>query len=260
MIGKGSIMNEDKVEMLADLIRDSQNIVVFTGAGVSTESGVPDFRSPGGIWDRFDPNEMTFQKFVSSRQSRRKYWELFHVCWKEFQGIEPNQAHRAIAELEKRGKLSAVITQNVEELHQKAGNSAKKVLELHGTIWQVRCLDCQAPYPWEEIFNLLEEGEEINNCSQCGGFLKPATIAFGQQLPVHTLEEAQKRSCSCDLFISIGSSLVVYPAAFLPQMAKESGASLAIVNREPTPFDAIADLVIHARAGESMKTAVELAR
>ncbi len=252
-------MSREKVEKLAELIKNSGDIVVFTGAGVSTESGVPDFRSPGGIWDRFDPNEMTFQKFVSSEESRRKYWDLFKVIYKEFQGIEPNQAHLAIAELERRGKLSAVVTQNVEELHQKAGNSPDKVLELHGTMWKVRCLDCGKDYPWEEAYRLLDQGDIPENCQDCGGLFKPATIAFGQQLPMHTLKEAQERSCRCDLFISIGSSLVVYPAALMPQMAREAGAALAIVNSEPTPFDDIADLVIHAQAGETMKTAVELA-
>jgi len=252
-------MSREKVEKLAELIKNSGDIVVFTGAGVSTESGVPDFRSPGGIWDRFDPNEMTFQKFVSSEESRRKYWDLFKVTYKEFQGIEPNQAHLAIAELEKRGNLSAVVTQNVEELHQKAGNSPDKVLELHGTMWKVRCLDCGKDYPWEEAYRLLEQGDIPENCPDCGGLFKPATIAFGQQLPMHTLKEAQERSYRCDLFISIGSSLVVYPAALMPQMAREAGAALAIVNNEPTPFDDIADLVIHARAGETMKTAVDLA-
>jgi len=253
------LMSREKIEELAELIKTSRDIVVFTGAGVSTESGVPDFRSPGGIWDRFDPNEMTFQKFVSSEGSRRKYWDLFRTTYKEFQDIEPNQAHLAIAELENRGKLSAVVTQNVEELHQKAGNSHDKVLELHGTMWKIRCLDCEADYPWEEAYKLLVQGEIPNNCPQCGGLFKPATIAFGQQLPTRTLKEAQARSCSCDLFISIGSSLVVYPAALMPQMAKESGAALVIINREPTPFDDIADLVIHAQAGETMKKAVELA-
>ncbi len=252
-------MSREKIEMLAQLIEKSKDIVVFTGAGVSTESGVPDFRSPGGIWDRFDPNEMTFQKFVSSEKSRRKYWDLFKATYKEFQGIEPNRAHLAIAELEKRGQLSAVVTQNVEELHQKGGSSLEKVLELHGTMWKVRCLDCGKDYPWEEAYRLLEQGEIPGNCPDCGGLFKPATIAFGQQLPVHTLKEAQERSRSCDLFISIGSSLVVYPAALMPQMAKESGAALVIINREPTPFDDIADLVIHAQAGETMKTAVDLA-
>ncbi len=243
-------MSREKIESLTRLIQDSNNIVVFTGAGVSTESGVPDFRSPGGVWDRFDPNEMTYQKFLSSPQSRSKYWELYHECWREFQGAEPNPAHLAVADLEKRGKLSAVITQNIDELHQKAGNSPGKVLELHGTMWKVRCLKCEAPYPWDEAFRILEQGETVENCPHCGGLLKPATISFGQQLPLQTLEEAQQHTRSCDLFISIGSSLVVYPAAFLPEMAKEAGATLVIINREPTPFDSIADLVIHGQAGQ----------
>lgn len=243
-------MSGEKIEYLSSLIRESSNIVIFTGAGVSTESGVPDFRSPGGIWDRFDPSEMSFQKFISSASSRSKYWEFYRECRKDFQRAEPNPAHLAIAELERRGKLNAVITQNIDELHQKAGNSPEKVLELHGTMRKIRCLDCEAPYPWEEAIRLLEQGEPVGNCSQCGGLVKPATISFGQQLPLRTLEEAQQRTRSADLFISIGSSLVVYPAAFLPEMAKDAGATLVIINREPTPFDAIADLVIHGQAGQ----------
>ncbi len=253
-------MASEQLEELARYIKHSSNIVVFTGAGVSTESGVPDFRSPGGIWDRFDPNEMTYDKFLSSPRSRSQYWGLFRVCWKEFQEIEPNPAHLAIAELEKQNKLRAVITQNVEELHQKAGNSPEKVLELHGTMWEVKCLSCEEHYPWEEAFRRLEEGKEIENCQRCSGLLKPATIAFGQQLPVHTLKEAQQCSRSCDLFIAIGSSLVVYPAARMPEIAKQSGAILAIINREPTPLDPIADLVINGQAGESMKNIMELVR
>jgi len=243
-------MSGEKIEYLSSLIRESSNIVIFTGAGVSTESGVPDFRSPGGIWERFDPNEMSFQKFISSASSRSKYWEFYRECWKDFQRADPNPAHLAIADLEKHGKLSAVITQNIDELHQRAGNSPEKVFELHGTMRKIRCLDCEAPYPWEEAFRLLEQGKPVGNCSKCGGLLKPATISFGQQLPLRTLEEAQQRTRSADLFISIGSSLVVYPAAFLPEMAKDAGATLVIINREPTPFDMIADLVIYGQAGQ----------
>ena len=243
-------MDKEKVENLSRLIKKSDNIVVFTGAGASTESGVSDFRSPGGIWERFDPGEMTYQKFLSSPQSRSKYWEFYRECWREFRLAEPNPAHLAVAGLEKRGKLTAVITQNIDELHQKAGTSPEKVLELHGTMWKVCCLECTADYPWEEVFSRLEQGEEIENCSNCGGLFKPATISFGQQLPERVLEEAWRHSRNCDLFISIGSSLVVYPAAYMPEMARGSGAALVIINREPTPYDQVANLVIHGQAGQ----------
>lgn len=255
-----SLSWEEKMNMLAHWVKESQRIVVFTGAGVSTESGVPDFRSPGGIWDRFDPQEMTFQKFLSHEESRRRYWELFHICWKEFDGVHPNRAHQVIAALEEYGKVSAVITQNVDGLHQKAGNSPEKVFELHGTMWKIRCLSCNNSYPWNRAFKILEEGKEIGECEDCGGLLKPATIAFGQSLPEETYEQAYKHILKCELFLCIGSSLVVYPAARLPQIAKSKGARMVIINKETTPLDSIADLVILGKAGEIMDELIRLVK
>ncbi len=254
-------MNKEKKEMLAQIarwIKESQRIVVFTGAGISTESGIPDFRSPGGIWARFDPSELSYPNFVANPVSRRKYWEFYREYWKGAAGVQPNSAHRAVAALEQQGKVIAVITQNIDGLHQAAGNSPEKVLELHGTMWEVRCLSCNYFYPWEEVFNLLEEGREVDNCHQCGGLLKPATVSFGQSLPVKTLQEAQRCSMNCDLLLCIGSSLVVYPAAQLPETAKNSGAKLVIINRESTPLDSIADLSIRGEAGEIMTGVLEL--
>lgn len=254
-------MNKTKEEMLRELaewIKESRNIVIFTGAGISTESGIPDFRSPGGIWDRFDPSEFSYQNFVSSPVSRRKYWEFYREYWKGAVGVQPNIAHRAVAVLERQGKITAVITQNIDGLHQAAGNSAGKVLELHGTMWEVRCLSCNDCYSWKEIFNLLEEGKEVPDCQKCGGLLKPATVSFGQSLPLETLREAQRVSMDCELFICIGSSLVVYPAAQLPETAKNAGAKLAIINRESTPLDRIADLNIKGEAGEVMTALLAL--
>ena len=253
-----SKVEKEKLMQLADWIKESRNIVVFTGAGISTESGIPDFRSPGGIWSRFDPSELTYQNFVASPAIRRKFWEFYRENWKESSGAQPNSAHRAVAALERQGKLTAVITQNIDRLHQAAGNSPAKVLELHGTMWEVRCLSCNFYYPWKEIYNLLEEGKEVGNCHQCGGLLKPATVSFGQSLPAETLREAQRCSMDCDLFICIGSSLVVYPAAQLPETAKNSGAKLVIINRERTPLDGIADLNIRGEAGEIMTGLLEL--
>ena len=241
---------------LAYMIKASRNIVVFTGAGVSTESGVPDFRSPGGIWERYDPEVMTYQNFVSSAECRSQYWQMYHECWHEFSSVKPNPAHHAIAELENQGKLSAVITQNIDGLHQQAGNSPDKVLELHGTMWKICCLECRAEYSIDKVIGLLDLGEVIPECPECGGLLKPATIAFGQQMPLQVLEEAQRRSISCDLFISIGSSLVVQPAASLPPAAKEAGAALVIINLVPTPLDILADLLIREKAGEVLKNAL----
>lgn len=249
-------MEKEQITKLANLLQESHRTVFFSGAGISTESGVPDFRSPGGIWDRFDPDEMTFQRFLSEARCRQSYWELFRICWKEFQGVKPNPAHNAIAELDRRGKVEAVITQNVEGLHQAAGTDPEKVYELHGTMWEIRCLECHAPIPWEEAFEKLEAGEEIENCHRCGGLYKPATIAFGQSLPMETLRLAQEASVRSDLFVSIGSSLVVYPAARLPEVAAKSGSKLVIVNNEKTPLDSLAHLIIRGKAGEVMSEAL----
>ncbi len=249
---------EDIARQVAGWIWESSRVVIFTGAGISTESGVPDFRRPGGIWDRFDPEEMTYQNFVSKPESRRVYWELYYNCWKEFAGVEPNRAHLAVAELENRyQKLSAVITQNVDGLHQEAGNSPGRVWELHGTMWQLTCLNCSSEYSWDIVLDALENGEEVENCSGCGGLLKPATVSFGQALPSTVLLQAQQLSVEADLFISIGSSLVVYPAAMLPQLAKDGGGRLVIINREPTPLDPMADLVWEVSAGEAMSEVME---
>ncbi len=245
---------EKMMDRVADWIKESDKVVIFTGAGVSTESGVPDFRSPGGIWDRYDPEDMTYQNFITYPECRKKYWELHYTCWHEFQGTVPNRAHLAIANLENRyQKVTAVITQNVDELHQKSGNDPNKVLELHGTMWKINCLSCSQLYPWEDLLYRLDKGENPPECHYCGGLLKPATISFGQQLPKTTLQQAQIKSRNADLFISIGSSLVVYPAAMLPQLAKKSGARLVIINRELTPIDPWADLAIPGQAGEVME-------
>lgn len=245
------------VEMLAEWIKESDKIVVFSGAGISTESGMSDFRSPGGIWERFDPSELSYPNFVSNPGSRQKYWQLYREIWKESSAAQPNKGHMAIAALEKDfGKISAVITQNIDGLHQKAGNSPENVYELHGTMWEVRCLSCGQSYPWEEIYNVLKKEEEVEACQNCGGLVKPATVSFGQSLPVDVLKSAQHQSENCDLFIALGSSLLVYPAAYMPETAKNAGARLVIINREQTPLDSKADLVIHAQVGDIMSEAL----
>jgi NAD-dependent deacetylase len=249
---------EEQLEMLARWINESRWGVVFTGAGISTESGIPDFRSPGGIWDRFDPSELSFQNFVSSPKSRRNYWEFYREYWKKASGVQPNRAHFAVATLERYGKVVAVITQNIDGLHQAAGNNPENVFELHGNMWEVRCLSCNNLYSWENFFNLLEKGGNVENCERCGGLLKPNTVSFGQSLPAQTLKEAEEHCMNCDLLLCIGSSLVVYPAAQLPKIAKDSGARLVIINRENTPLDSIADLVIRGEAGEVMGGVLEL--
>jgi NAD-dependent deacetylase len=247
----------EQAKALARLLAESRDTVIFTGAGISTESGLADFRSPGGIWDRFDPEDLSYPRFISSAESRHRYWKFYQQYWLEAMDVEPNRAHFAVARLEKSANLTAVVTQNIDGLHQKAGNGPEKVYELHGNMWEVRCLSCSELYPWEDILALLEEDKEVHNCERCGGLLKPTTISFGQSLPENVLREAQELCRNCDLLICIGSSLVVYPAASLPEQAKNGGAKLAILNREPTPLDRIADLVIHGEAGEIMSWAAE---
>lgn len=246
---------EQQIEKAAELVLQARRIVVFTGAGISTESGIPDFRSPGGIWTRFDPDEFTYQKFLTSPEARKKFWQLFRD--KTFQGAQPNAAHYAIAELERLGKLDCVITQNIDNLHQAAGNSPERVLELHGTMKYVKCLDCGKRYPREEIERLLDQEVETPRCNECQGLLKSATISFGEPMPVRETTEAQQRSMECDLFIVIGSSLVVYPAAYMPQYALQAGAKLILINLDATHLDSQAEVVIRGRAGEAMSRLLE---
>lgn len=231
--------------------------VVFSGAGISTASGIPDFRSPGGLWARFNPDELSFPRFLTSAQSRLRYWEFYRENWKISREALPNAAHHVVAALEHRGMLSAVITQNIDGLHQKGGSSPQKVLELHGNMWEVRCLSCSRSYPWEDIYLRLEEEKAVEDCS-CGGFLKPATISFGQSLSEKVLGEARRHTVNSELFICIGSSLVVYPAASFPQLAKQTGARLVIINREPTVLDHLADLVINDEAAAVMSALKDL--
>lgn len=245
---------EDRIKQIADLIINSKRIVIFSGAGLSTESGIPDFRSPGGLWDRYNPEDFYFQKFISSESSREKYWQMATEMYEPMKKAQPNPAHLAIAELERLGKLDCVITQNIDGLHIKAGNSREKVIELHGTAMYVICLRCQKRYERDEIQERIRKGVKVPYCDDCGGPLKPATISFGQAMPERETNEAYNRSSSCDLFIVIGSSLVVQPAASMPFIAKRNGAKLVIINRDPTPYDNLADIVIHGMAGSIMSS------
>ena len=248
----------DKIEKVAQWIVTSKRTVVFAGAGLSTESGIPDFRSPGGVWDRYDPQDFYFQNFLSSETSREKYWQMSTEMYEPMKKAQPNPAHLAIAKMEELGKLDCVITQNVDGLHFKAGNSEERVLQLHGTAMHVSCLSCRKSYDRDEIQERLRKnGGKAPRCDGCGGFLKPATISFGQSMPEKETEEAHRRSSLCDLFIVIGSSLVVHPAASMPLVAKQNGARLVIINRDPTPYDDMADAVIHGQAGTTMAGILE---
>ncbi|OGP76468.1 MAG: sigma factor regulator FecR [Deltaproteobacteria bacterium RBG_16_49_23] len=243
---------EEKIRQVAEWIIYAKRTVVFVGAGLSTGSGIPDFRSPGGVWDKYDPEDFYFQKFLASEASREKYWQMATEMYEPMKKAQPNPAHLAIAEMEKLGKLDCVITQNIDGLHHKAGNSEEKIIELHGTAMYVTCLNCKKRYDRDEIQNRLRKGTKVPYCDDCGGPLKPATISFGQSMPEKETEEAYHRSSACDLFIVIGSSLVVQPAASMPLVAKRNEAKLVIINRAPTPYDDMADIVIYGQAGSTM--------
>jgi len=241
---------KDQIKKLSDWIIAADKVVVFTGAGVSTESGIPDFRSPGGLWDKYDPDDFLYQKFIKSEASRKQYWKMHTDLYYTITQSDPNPGHYACVELEKIGKLDCVITQNVDNLHQKAGLSDNKVIELHGNAMKVFCLSCNKAYTREAIQEWLENGIDVPYCEKCNGILKPATIAFGQAMPVEETLEAEKRSRNCDLFIAMGSSLVVHPAAFMPLYARQSGARLVIINLTATSLDNQADLIITGKTGE----------
>jgi NAD-dependent deacetylase len=251
---------EDGVARLGTLFADARRAVAFTGAGVSTESGIPDFRSPGGVWSRFDPREFTYQNFTESLEGRRRYWALGRVTYPLIRAAAPNAAHGALAELHRLGRLDCCITQNIDGLHQRAGLPAAAVIELHGNATRARCLACATPYTRDELHARLEGGVEVPDCERCGGVVKPHTILFGEAMPAAEVEEARRRAGSADLFVVLGSSLVVYPAAYIPRHARSAGATLVIVNLEPTPLDHEADLVVRAPAGAVMAAVLDEVR
>lgn len=249
---------EHLIDKVADLILSSKKVVVFTGAGVSTESGIPDFRSPGGIWTKYDPDSFTYQKFVRDAETRGMVWQMLVETF--MVGAEPDPAHIAIAELERMGKLDCVITQNVDNLHQEAGNDPDKVFELHGNMKWALCLSCGKRYPLGEIKKRVEQGIKDPNCDDCHGILKPDAVFFGESLPERVLREATRRSRESNLFIVVGSTLVVTPAAYMPQYAVEAGAKLVIINLSSTPLDGRATVLIQGKAGETMSKVMEQVR
>jgi NAD-dependent deacetylase len=247
------------IERLRQLLDNASQAVVFTGAGVSTESGIPDFRSPGGIWEEHRP--IMFQEFVSSEETRRRYWrqgiEIRKSIWQSIGGTpEPNRGHRAVAELVRRGTVASVITQNIDGLHQESGVPDAQVIELHGTIAHASCLSCRARYKIAEIFEAFERDETLPICDDCGGVVKTSTIDFGQAMPEEAMARAEQETLACDLFLVLGSSLVVYPANGFPVLAKRRGAKLVILNRDATDLDGLADLVLHAEIGATLGEAV----
>lgn len=232
------------------ILASARRIVGFTGAGISTESGIPDFRSPGGIWST--ARMIDFSEFISSREARIESWRQKLVAWPAMRDAQPNKGHFAFAELEKREQLTAMITQNIDGLHQRAGNSREKVIEVHGTMTEAVCLSCDKRIPMDEAVERVSAGEEDLQCKDCDGMMKTATISFGQPMPIAEMRLAQQRCAECDVLIAAGSSLVVYPAASLPALAKDRGATLIIINRTPTPLDSRADLVINDEIGKAL--------
>jgi NAD-dependent protein deacetylase/lipoamidase len=235
------------LEEFAARLARAQAVVFFTGAGISTESGVPDFRSPGGVWTKYQP--VLFQDFLASESARVQHWQLKKATYELFKTVKPNPAHYAICEFEKRRQLLGLITQNIDGLHKLAGTSDKKLVELHGTDRFVTCLQCAKRHLPADVYEAWHDGLPTPKCGNCGGFLKSANISFGQSMPVDAMRRAQAWSEQADVFIVVGSSLQVQPAASFPVIAKRAGATLAIINRDPTPLDDFADFVHNGAIG-----------
>ena len=252
----GPDQSDDDLDALRDMLDAAQRIVVFTGAGISTESGIPDYRSAGtGLWNKIKPIE--FQDFLASEERRRESWRRrFGSDSTDWATAKPNRGHLAVAKLIAEDRATAVITQNVDNLHQDSGIPDDQVIELHGNTRYARCLDCETRYELADLKREFDTLGRVEPCARCGGIIKTATISFGQPMPEQAMARAQAVSISCDLFLVIGSSLVVYPAAGFPELAKRLGAQLVILNREPTPLDGIADLVVHREIGTTMGYAV----
>ncbi len=236
---------DELIEKGAAMISEAQKILVFSGAGLSTESGIPDFRSEGGLWEKYDPMDFYYQKIISDERARTKYWEMIKDVYGILQNAGPNRAHLAIKALEDKGKLLAVVTQNIDGLHHESGNSQDKIIEIHGTVATVSCLSCGKQYKKDEIITRLDSGVMVPYCDDCSGILKPDSISFGQAMPEHKMSMAIMHARDCDLCIVLGSSLVVYPAASIPEYAVQEKAKVIVINRERTFLDSQADLVIH---------------
>jgi NAD-dependent deacetylase len=234
-------------EALLAAVRHARHAVAFTGAGISTESGIPDFRSPGSIWTRMKP--IPFGAFMASPEARREAWRRKFAVDDSTRGAKPSTGHHAIARLVAQGRIASVITQNIDGLHQASGVPAERVVELHGNGTFATCLDCGVRHELEDVRRAFEASEAAPSCEGCGGFVKSATISFGQAMPEGEMARARATTLACDLFVAIGSSLVVFPAAGFPLLARENGATLIIINREPTELDDAADVVLRGEIG-----------
>ena len=243
------------IQNAARRLEGARRVVALTGAGLSTESGIPDFRSPGGVWERFRPIE--YQDFLASHAARKEHWRYKKATVPVMLAAAPNAAHVALAQLEAAGRLQAVITQNIDALHQRAGS--RRVLELHGTNLETTCLQCAARAPIAEALAQLDASADVPACVHCGGWLKPATISFGQALPADVLQEAATLASESDCLLALGSSLLVHPAASLAGLAKQHGAALIVVNLTATPYDQQADVVVHGTLGDVLPAIVAAA-
>ncbi|MEC7489637.1 MAG: Sir2 family NAD-dependent protein deacetylase [Pseudomonadota bacterium] len=235
---------------LAEMIAKADRIAVFTGAGISTESGIPDFRSPQGIWANTTP--IYYDEYVRSADARTDAWQRKFEIDKDIIDAVPNRGHRAVAKLVRTGKVASVITQNIDGLHQLSGVPDEKIIELHGNGTYAKCLTCSLRYELGPIKQAFELEKILPVCRECGGIVKTATISFGQAMPEGPMDRARTETLACDMFLAVGSSLVVFPAAGFPSVAKQNGAGLVILNREPTDLDSIADLVLHREIGPTL--------
>jgi NAD-dependent deacetylase len=241
---------ETAIARLDALVNEAETVLPFTGAGISTESGIPDFRSPGGLWTKYRP--IPFDEFIASAAMRDESWRRRFAMDAQFSTAQPGRGHLALASLYRQGKVPAVITQNIDNLHQASGFAADHVVELHGNTTYATCLDCARRYDLGWVRERFEAAGHAPDCLPCGGFVKTATVSFGQAMPEAAMHRAQQLAAACNLFLAIGSSLVVWPAAGFPLVAKRNGARLVIINREPTDFDQIADLVIRGDIGTAL--------
>ena len=236
------------ISRLAELLEGASAVLPFTGAGISTECGIPDFRSPGGLWTKNQP--IPFDAFLASQDMRDETWRRRFAMEESFAKAKPGRGHLALASLYRAGKVPALVTQNIDNLHQASGIAAQDIVELHGNTTYALCLECAERYELSWVREKFEADARAPECNACGGYIKTATVSFGQAMPIEAMRRAEELTMECDLFLAIGSSLVVWPAAGFPLMAKRNGARLVIINREPTDFDEFADLVVRHDIGD----------
>ena len=250
---------EAQIEQLASLVRSSRYLVAFTGAGISTESGIPDFRGPQGIWTKMRPIELS--EFLADSPARQEYWRRKIDSYPQMRDAEPNAGHRALAHLCKAGRLKTVITQNIDGLHQKAGIPADRVVELHGSNAYIACLQCRKRFEWEEVLPFFDRhsdpSAECPRCDDCGGWLKPATISFGQAMPEEETRRAFGEAARADLLVTIGTSLQVFPAAGIPAETRRHAGQVAIINNQPTGLDREAKIILRGSAGSILRALID---